>query len=78
MIDSIDDHILKLFIERMECAYKIGEIKKLNNQPLVNEIREKEILDRLLSKTDVHKDSVKVLFSTLIELSRKYQEDLYE
>lgn len=77
-IDDIDDQILKLFIERMECACEIGKEKKLNNKPLVNEKREKEILDRLLAKTDIHKDSVKILFSTLISLSRKYQEDLYE
>lgn len=74
-IDCIDDQIFQLFIQRMECAKKIAQIKKLNNIPVFNPEREQQILNRLTSKTNDHKKSVKELFENLIRLSKTYQEE---
>ena len=33
-IDNIDDQLVKLFVERMDIAEKIGAYKKANNLPV--------------------------------------------
>ncbi len=73
-IDSIDDKILDLFVKRMETVEKVTEIKKEQKLPVLNSAREREILNRIASacpeKFEVYS---RVLFSTLFELSRSYQ-----
>ena len=43
-INEIDEKLIKLFIQRMECAREVGLYKKENNIPILNADREQEIL----------------------------------
>ena len=48
-IDRIDKEILRLLNERAELVIKVGQKKREKNIPLVDPVREKEIMTRLLS-----------------------------
>ena len=74
-IDTVDTELLKLFIERMEISRKIGAYKKEHGIAVLDSIREKEILTKVDEKAgkDMRPYS-QVLFSTLFDLSRTYQE----
>ena len=46
-IDSIDDNILKLFLQRMEIAGEIAKYKKEQHVAISHPSREREIIIRL-------------------------------
>ena len=73
-IDTIDSEILKLFNRRMEISGEIGKYKEENNLPITDIEREKEILLKAVKKIDgKFSTSARILFSTLMELSKSYQ-----
>ena len=77
-IDGIDDRILTLFERRMEIAKEIGQYKKEKGLPVQNSEREREILHRLNEKAQPElAEYVKSLYSSLFEMSRDYQNNLY-
>lgn len=78
-IDAIDDKIAKLFAERMDKAEGVIEYKKQNGLPVLNPAREREILNRIADEVpEKYGTYSRVLFSTLFELSRSYQNSLTE
>lgn len=78
-IDKIDDQLIRLFQERMDIAAKIGQYKKDNNLPVLNSQREREKLNDITDKaTPEMKSYLRVLYSLLFELSRSYQEKIFE
>ena len=46
-IDKIDNQLIELFKQRMDCARDVGIYKQANNIPVFNEGRENEILDEI-------------------------------
>ena len=48
-IDEIDDTVLTLLKERLDCAQKIGELKKESSRSTWDPRREREIYERLLA-----------------------------
>lgn len=44
-IDEIDDEIFELFITRGELSYRIGQIKKDNDLPIIDENRLSEMIE---------------------------------
>lgn len=46
-IDRIDKQLLPLFLERMGCVERVGELKKAFGAPVLNQKREEEILARV-------------------------------
>ncbi|SFV70607.1 Chorismate mutase I / Prephenate dehydratase [hydrothermal vent metagenome] len=46
-IDSLDDTLLKLYNERMELVYQVGELKHTTGAPIYRPEREQAILNRL-------------------------------
>lgn len=73
-IDEIDDKILKLFLERMEKASEVADFKKKNNLSTLQKGREREILKKVSEKSgDEMADYSRILFSTLMDLSKNYQ-----
>ena len=72
-IDQIDDRILSLFLERMECAEEVAKYKKANNLPILNKTREREILAEVQEKAGDKALYAHQLFSTLMELSKASQ-----
>ena len=73
-IDKINDEILTLFKKRMEITTSVAEYKRANNMPIMQQGREDEILEKMGQKAgDELSDYTKVLFSTIMNLSRLYQ-----
>lgn len=73
-IDKIDSQISQLFKERMALALEVAKTKEENNLAVLNSSREKEILHRISEEIGEPLDSYgRILFSTLFDLSRSYQ-----
>ena len=78
-IDEIDTELAGLFKKRMECAKKVAEVKKSENKVILNKSREREIVSRMAGLVGEDLESrVKVLYSTLFDLSRSYQLQLMQ
>lgn len=75
-INSIDKQIIELFIQRMNCAKDVGEYKKANNIPVLNQDREDEILERVAQKGGEYGPSARLLYSNIMELSRALQHNI--
>ncbi len=76
-IDSLDDGILRLFVERMAIAQAVAKHKQDNSLPVSNPAREREILVRMAKAAGPTLASyTQRLYSTLFELSRAYQYQL--
>ena len=73
-LDKINNDLLELFIKRMEIAGQVAEYKRINNMPVFDSGRERQILNDIAEKSgeDMRSYST-VLFSMIMELSRAYQ-----
>ena len=70
-IDSTDDEILKLFLERMELCVGVAKYKKENNMPVFQSKREEEILDRIRKESpDDIADGAGQLFTCIMDISK--------
>ena len=73
-IDTINNELLGLFIQRMQLAGQIGRIKAQSGLPIYSPEREQEILMQIRRNAPEDlADYASSLFSTLLELSRDYQ-----
>jgi chorismate mutase / prephenate dehydratase len=73
-IDKIDDQLADLFKQRMELATEVAEYKKANNMNVLNNEREREIIDRMTARNgDDLAIYTKVFYNTLFDLSRSAQ-----
>lgn len=73
-IDSIDDELVRLFVERMEIAKQVAEYKKENNLPIYVPAREREKLKDVATKAGEEMDDyIRSLYSMIFEISRSYQ-----
>lgn len=72
-IDIIDSQILDLFLKRLKCCEKIADIKMKSNIPILNEEREKEVLEGIASKSGGYSEETKQLFSEIMSISRDIQ-----
>lgn len=72
-IDSIDKQLIDLFKMRMDCAKAVGEYKKANNIPVLNQGRENEILDKVQEMGGEYGTFARLLYSNIMELSRALQ-----
>ena len=75
-IDGIDGQLLDLFLKRMETAGKVAAYKKEHALPTLQQGREREILSRVTKAAGDKAGYAKILFSTLMDLSRSYQNRL--
>ena len=76
-IDGIDSQIISLFEERMRTAARIAGYKKQNSKAVFDPIRERQkMTDIIKSSSDEMRPYSPILFSTLFELSRAYQNRL--
>ena len=76
-IDKNDDKLIKLFICRMELVKQIAYIKKEAGSLTEDPKREEEILNRILPNLDDEiTPHAHTLFTTLFNISRKYQNEL--
>ena len=75
-IDSLDDELLRLFLERMELSETVAAYKNEHHLPILNKQREREILAQVTEKSGDKERYAYHLFSTLFELSRSRQAEL--
>lgn len=75
-INDIDTQLLELFKQRMDCAKEVGEYKKANDIPVLNQQREDEILDSVAVKGGEYGPSARLLYSNIMELSRALQHNI--
>ena len=78
-INKIDEHMARLFAERMEAVREIAEFKAENNLPILDASREAEIIEK--SSTIIEDESIKVHYINFLKnnmkISRSYQAELY-
>lgn len=72
-IDEIDAQLLPLFVERMKCAEVVAQTKLATHQPIFNAQREEEILNRVASRAKEYDCEAKMLYTTMMALSRARQ-----
>lgn len=75
-IDRIDNELIALFCERMDCAKEVGNYKKANDIPVLNREREEEILNSVQQKGGEYGSYARLLFSNIMELSRSLQHNI--
>lgn len=75
-LDQIDDQLVALFKQRMETVKSVADFKKEHNTPVFAAGRERDILYRVTGACGEElQEYTKILYSTLLELSRDYQEN---
>lgn len=72
-INRIDEQILNLFLQRMKCSGQVAAYKVEHNIPVYNGAREQEILDKISAKSGEYGDSARLLYSTIMNISRALQ-----
>ena len=73
-IDEIDDKLLILLKERLEVSKKLGEIKKKNNMPIYDPVREQEIIEMSIKDfSDEEKIHAVRFLRTLMHISKEVQ-----
>ena len=79
-IDALDDQLVDLFKKRMDLAMDVAKVKKSENLPILNTARERAIINRLTeNEADDMAGYIKILYTTLFDVSRAYQADyLYQ
>lgn len=76
-LDETDAQLLELFKKRMSTVKNIAEYKKENNLPVLQQGREREILAAAAAGAGEElEDYARAFFSTLMDVSRSYQERL--
>ena len=75
-LDQIDDQLVALFKQRMETVKNVADYKKEHGAPVFAAGRERDILYRVTGACGEElQEYTKILYSTLLELSRDYQEN---
>ena len=73
-IDVVDEEMVKLFVRRMKAADAVADAKRGSGRPVFDPAREREILARVSKSVGpTMEDEARLLFSTLMSLSRGRQ-----
>ncbi|MCC8074295.1 MAG: prephenate dehydratase [Clostridiales bacterium] len=72
-IDAIDEQIIPLLLKRMSIAKDVAEYKVERGIPVLNSQREQEILDNVADKCGEQGDTIKTVFSAMMDASRALQ-----
>lgn len=75
-IDQIDSQLIELYQKRMELSKKVAAYKLENGMTIFHPEREKAILDSVEQKGGEYGKSARILYSTIMELSRALQHDM--
>ena len=78
LIDSIDNQIIELYVKRMEIVKEIIKFKIDNNLPILDQNREKIMLEKNLEK--IKDDELKKYYKDVLEgflkASKEMQKDI--
>ncbi len=74
-IDTIDDKITDLLVERFNIVKKIGAIKLNSRTEITNLSREKSIISRIFKRTNenISQSDLSEIFNSIFEISKKIQ-----
>lgn len=72
-IDDIDEQLIPLLIKRMGISKQVAEYKVKRGLPVLNEQREKEILDDVQKKCGDQGDTIATVFAATMDASRALQ-----
>ncbi len=73
-IDNIDDKLLELLNERGNIALRLGNLKKELNLEVLQPEREKEVIERLKTKSTIfRKEGIEAIWKEIISASRGIQ-----
>lgn len=75
-IDRIDNELIELFKQRMNCAKEVAQYKKNRGISVLNTERENEILDSVEQKGGEYGKYARLLYSNIMELSRSLQHSI--
>ena len=77
-IDTIDKEMIALFEKRMDVVADIAAYKIKNNLPVLNQNREDIVVSKVKStvKNKDYTDSATNLIKDIMEISKKFQQDL--
>ena len=78
LIDSIDNQIIELYVKRMEIVKEITKLKIENDLPVLDQNREKIMLEKNLEKIkDVEfKKYYKSVLAGFLKASKEIQKDI--
>lgn len=77
-INKIDEQIVALWKKRMEICLDVAKYKKENNLPILDENREKALLNRVGSLAGEDLDGYcRELYEKIMSISRDYQQDFF-
>lgn len=77
-IDRIDRELLPLFLERMGCVERVGELKRQAGKPVRNAAREQEIIDRVSRRAGELGGSAAELYRAIMAISRDREHNLMD
>ena len=78
-IDQIDDQLVKLFTERMDCSRRVAEAKRETGAPIRDRAREREIVNRLTKAAgEQYAPYVSALYGHIFDLSRSLQSSVQQ
>ncbi len=75
-IDEIDNKIINLLSKRLYNVQKIGKLKRQLGIPIGDNIREREILDRLYQRAgeSLTSDQIDFIFNTILKVAKENQQ----
>lgn len=78
LIDSIDNQIIELYVKRMEIVKEITKLKIENDLPVLDQNREKIMLEKNLEKIKDHefKKYYKSVLEGFLKASKEMQKDI--
>lgn len=78
LIDSIDNQIIELYVKRMEIVKEITNLKIENDLPVLDQNREKIMLEKNLEKIkdDEFKKYYKDVLEGFLKASKEMQKDI--
>lgn len=78
-IDTIDEQLVKLFVERMEIVRGVAKYKIENDLPIFHPEREKKVIEKAVHRApEEMKEYVEDFFNDVMKTSKKMQEKLIE
>ena len=78
LIDSVDNQIIELYVKRMEIVKEITKLKIENDLPVLDQNREKIMLEKNLEKIkdDEFKKYYKSVLEGFLKASKEMQKDV--
>ena len=72
-IDEIDKKIIELIENRVELSKNVAETKRISGLEIIDEKREKELIESKKNLSVLDEDFIEELFTLIIKNSRKVQ-----